>query len=114
MLLTRDGIKDIDKWRQAGIKLPDYDVEKITGKTKENPTWLHFGAGNIFRGFIALLQQNLLDKGLSKTGIIAVESYDYEIIEKIYVPYDNLSLLVIMHADGTLEVEVSRSNRKYK
>ncbi|EMT39417.1 Mannitol-1-phosphate/altronate dehydrogenase [Thermoanaerobacter thermohydrosulfuricus WC1] len=106
MLLTRDGIKDIDKWRHAGIKLPNYDVEKVAEKTKQNPTWLHFGAGNIFRGFIALLQQNLLDKGLSKTGIIAVESYDYEIIEKIYVPYDNLSLLVIMHADGTLEVEV--------
>ncbi|MDP9752114.1 hypothetical protein J2S24_002664, partial [Thermoanaerobacter pentosaceus] len=29
MLLTREGIKDIDKWRQAGIKLPNYDVEKI-------------------------------------------------------------------------------------
>lgn len=106
MLLTRESIRNIDKWRQAGIKLPNYDVEKVAEKTKENPTWLHFGAGNIFRGFISLLQQNLLDKGLSKTGIIAVESYDYEIIEKIYVPYDNLSMLVVMNLDGTLEIEV--------
>ncbi|WP_028991999.1 mannitol dehydrogenase family protein [Thermoanaerobacter thermocopriae] len=106
MLLTREGIKDIDRWRHAGIKLPNYDVEKIAEKTKQNPTWLHFGAGNIFRGFIALLQQDLLHKGLTETGIIAVESYDYEIIEKVYIPYDNLSLLVIMHADGTLETEV--------
>ncbi|HHW57213.1 MAG TPA: mannitol dehydrogenase family protein [Clostridia bacterium] len=106
MLLTRESIRDIDKWRQAGIKLPNYDVEKAAEETKENPTWLHFGAGNIFRGFISLLQQNLLDKGLSKTGIIAVESYDYEIIEKIYVPYDNLSMLVVMNLDGTLEIEV--------
>ncbi|EIV99565.1 mannitol dehydrogenase family protein [Thermoanaerobacter siderophilus] len=106
MLLTRESIRNIDKWRQAGIKLPNYDVEKAAEETKENPTWLHFGAGNIFRGFISLLQQNLLDKGLSKTGIIAVESYDYEIIEKIYVPYDNLSMLVVMNLDGTLEIEV--------
>ncbi|MGB9678434.1 MAG: mannitol dehydrogenase family protein [Thermoanaerobacteraceae bacterium] len=106
MLLTRESIRDIDKWRKAGIKLSNYDVEKVAEKTKENPIWLHFGAGNIFRGFIALLQQNLLDKGLIDKGIIAVESYDYEIIKKIYEPYDNLSMLVVLNIDGSLDIEV--------
>ena len=30
------------------------------------------------------------------TGIIVAEGYDYEIIEKIYKPHDDLSLLVIL------------------
>ncbi|MGB9809552.1 MAG: mannitol dehydrogenase family protein, partial [Caldanaerobacter sp.] len=106
MLLTREGIKDVEKWRSRGIKLPNYDVEEISRKTKENPIWLHFGAGNIFRGFIALLPQNLLNKGLIDKGIIAVESYDYEIIDRIYEPYDNLSMLVVLNIDGSLEIEV--------
>ncbi|ABY92381.1 MULTISPECIES: hypothetical protein [Thermoanaerobacter] len=48
MLLNKEGIKDINKWQQAGIKLPDFDVEKIAEQTKKYPTWVHFGAGNIF------------------------------------------------------------------
>ena len=32
--------------------------------------WVHFGAGNIFRGFIAALQQSLLNQGLA-TGALS-------------------------------------------
>lgn len=106
MKLKRDQLKDIKKWEGAGIKIPQFDVEEVIDRTMKKPTWIHFGAGNIFRGFIAMLQQTLLDKGLTDTGIIAVESYDFEVYEKIYVPYDNLGLRVIMNADGTLEKEV--------
>lgn len=106
MKLKLKEINNKENWHNIGIKLPNYNVEEVSRKTKENPIWLHFGAGNIFRGFIALLQQNLLDKGLIDKGIIAVESYDYEIIDRIYIPYDNLSMLVVMNIDGTLEIEV--------
>ncbi len=50
--------------------------------------------GQYFRGFIAALGQELLNQGASDRGIIAAETFDYDIIDKIYAPYDNLALLV--------------------
>lgn len=104
--LNKQDIKNKEAWKQAGIELPKFDYEKMAATTSENPTWIHFGAGNIFRGFIAVLQQTLLNTGKASTGIIAAEGYDYEIIDKIYAPHDNLSLLVIMNPDGSLEKKV--------
>jgi fructuronate reductase len=104
--LNKQDIKNTEAWNQAGIELPKFDYEKMEAATSENPTWIHFGAGNIFRGFIAVLQQTLLNTGKASTGIIAAEGYDYEIIDKIYAPHDNLSLLVIMNPDGSLEKKV--------
>nr|WP_176553532.1 mannitol dehydrogenase family protein [Moorella thermoacetica] len=109
MDLDKDSIKYKKAWQDAGIELPEFDYEKMVADTKENPTWVHFGAGNIFRGFIAMLQQKLLNLGKAKTGIVAVETFDFEIIDRIYVPYDNLSLLVIMNFDGTLDKKVVAS-----
>jgi fructuronate reductase len=106
MKLTKTGIKDSLPWELAGIALPKYDVDATAEKTLRRPAWVHFGAGNIFRGFIAGLQQSLLDAGLSETGIIAAETYDGEIIRKIYEPYGNLSLQVLMQPDGTLKKTV--------
>jgi Mannitol-1-phosphate/altronate dehydrogenases len=104
MLMLNKGIlKDSNIWAQAGIEALNYDYERMMSLTRENPTWVHFGAGNIFRGFIAMLQQTLLNKGKAETGIVAVEPYDYEIIEKVYNPCDNLGLLAVMNADGSLE-----------
>ncbi len=100
MKLTIEGIKERESWEQAGITLPTFDVKEMAAYTKENPVWIHFGAGNIFRGFIAVLQQTLLDAGLEKSGIVAVDAFDYDIIDKIYKPYDNLTLLVGLKANG--------------
>jgi Mannitol-1-phosphate/altronate dehydrogenases len=53
-----------------------------------------------------MLQQELLNTGKVESGIVAVEGYDYEIIDKIYSPHDDLSLLVIMKPDGSLDKKV--------
>lgn len=106
LILNKESIKDADLWKQAGIEGLNFNHERMSALTKENPTWVHFGAGNIFRGFIAMLQQSLLNSGMVDTGIIVVETYDNEIIEKIYAPYDNLGLLAIMNTDGSLDKKI--------
>ena len=35
------------EWEALGVKLPAFDHEAMTAKTKEHPVWVHFGAGNI-------------------------------------------------------------------
>jgi len=107
--LSVENLKNEKAWQDAGIETPKFDFSEMSAKTKENPTWVHFGAGNIFRGFTAALQQKLLDMKKADTGIIAVETFDFEIIDKIYAPNENLSLLVIMNPDGSLNKKVIAS-----
>ncbi|MBP5184037.1 MAG: mannitol dehydrogenase family protein, partial [Lachnospiraceae bacterium] len=95
-----------EKWTEKGYRLPGFDIEKMAAATKESPKWIHFGAGNIFRAFQANLAQRLLEGGIEDTGIVVVEGFDYEIIEKMYRPHDNLSLLVTLKADGKIEKNV--------
>ena len=38
------------EWEKLGVKLPAFDHAAMTAATKEHPIWVHFGAGNIFRG----------------------------------------------------------------
>jgi fructuronate reductase len=100
----------VSDWlNNSEVMKPKFDVSAMVGRTKDEPIWLHFGAGNIFRGYIASLQQKLLNAGLSDKGIIAAETYDEEIIEKIYKPYDNKTLNVILRGDGSTSKEVIAS-----
>ena len=103
LTLKKEELKDQAQWEEAGINPPQFDYQNLIDNTKENPEWVHFGAGNIFRAFIARLQQELLNEGEVETGIIAAEGFDYEIIDKVYKPADNLSLVVKMSADGNLD-----------
>lgn len=109
MILNRESLKNSELWDTAGISLPKFDIEAMRANTLRKPEWIHFGSGNIFRGFLAAVHQQLLEKGCAKTGIIAVEAYDYEIIGKIYKPNDELSLLVTLNADGSMDKKVIAS-----
>ena len=93
-------------WKANGYELPDYDREKVRSNTMANPTWLHFGAGNIFRGFPAAAMQDLLNSKTYDKGVIVAEGFDYEIIEKAYKPFDDLSLLVLLKSNGSIEKKV--------
>ena len=94
------------EWEAKGYELPTYDREQVKKKTVQAPTWIHFGAGNIFRAFPAEILQRLLNKGEYDTGIIVAESFDHEIITKVYKPYDSMSLSVVLKANGTIEKKV--------
>ena len=103
MFLSEAGLANKAEWTSKGYILPQYDREKVTAATKENPVWVHFGAGNIFRAFQAAVVQNLLNEGVLDTGLIAIEGFDYEIIEKSYRPHDNYSISVTLKADGSID-----------
>lgn len=98
-----------EAWERAGIKLPHFDYKKIKENTEVHPKWIHFGAGNIFRAFVARAYQELLNEGEEETGIIAVETFDGEVIEKIYEPYDHLALVALMNSDGSFDQTVVAS-----
>ncbi|MGN0243742.1 MAG: mannitol dehydrogenase family protein [Lachnospiraceae bacterium] len=106
MELSAKGLRNKQEWEAAGFRLPQYDREEVTAATKENPFWIHFGAGNIFRAFQASVVQNLLNDGVLDRGLIVAEGFDYEIIEKMNRPHDDYSILVTLKADGTVEKTV--------
>ena len=104
MELTRKSIQEQrEAFLQAGYRLPEFDYDKVKAATDAAPAWIHFGAGNIFRAFQCNVLQNLLNRGIADTGLIAVEGFDYEIIEKMYWPHDNLSILATLKADNTVD-----------
>ena len=109
MKLSYQGIQDKAAFEAAGVALPKYDWKQVAQYTKEHPVWVHFGAGNIFRGFIAGLQQRLLNQGIARSGIIAAETFDYDIIDKIYDPHDSMTLMVSLKPDGSTDKEVIAS-----
>ena len=108
MVLNNDALKD-SVWKEKGYFVPSYDREKMVAKTVAAPQWVHFGAGNIFRAFQANLAQRMLEEGYDTKGLTVVEGFDYEIIEKMYRPHDNLSILVTLKADGNVEKSVIAS-----
>ena len=105
MKLNNEGLKS-PEWKEKGYKNISYDREALKKNTYDAPIWVHFGAGNIFRGFPARLQEELVEKGLSDKGIIVGEGFDYQIISDIYDKYDNLTLLVTLKANGSIDKRI--------
>lgn len=109
MELSKKGLADKAAWEQAGYSLPKFDRDTVEKNTKENPVWIHFGAGNIFRAFQCNVVQNLLNEGVLDKGLIVAEGYDYEIIEKMNRPHDENTILVTLKADGSIAKTVVSS-----
>ncbi len=106
MKISLQGILDRKQWEEKGYSLPQYDIEKAAKAAKENPLWIHFGAGNLFRAFHAAIAQKMLNEGKMDKGILVAEGYDYEIIDKMYSSHDNLGIAVTLKADGTIDKKV--------
>ena len=58
MKLTLQGLQEKEQWKNAGIGLPSYDIEKVAEETKKNPVWVHFGAGKSLIAQFHFLQQS--------------------------------------------------------
>jgi fructuronate reductase len=88
--------------KSTDIEIPAFDRAKLIERTKLAPAWLHFGAGNIFRAYLARACQDLIEAGGYDRGIIAAEGYDYELIDMVFTPHDSLFILVTLKADGSV------------
>ena len=60
MRLTLEGLNDKKSWSDAGVKLPEYDIQEIKNNTKKCPVWVHFGIDNIFRICIGGIDNKLI------------------------------------------------------
>ena len=103
------GRYDAAEWEAKGYRIPKFDIQELREKTAKNPTWVHFGGGNIFRAFPAAILGDALNEGKYDRGVIMAETYDFEIVDKAYAPYGNLSLLVSLQSDGNIEKKVIAS-----
>ena len=108
-LCEREILQNQQEWLDKGYVLPKFDVPAVRAATKAAPEWIHFGAGNIFRAFVASFVQELLNDGILNTGIVVAEGYDYEIIDKAYRDYDDLCLSVTLKAAGDIDKTVVAS-----
>ncbi|MDR0485068.1 MAG: mannitol dehydrogenase family protein [Alphaproteobacteria bacterium] len=88
------------------VKLPTYNYKEMQKNTKENPKWIHFGGGNLYRCFHAKVMHDLLENHLENTGIVVVETFGKDLVKEYYQAYNNQSLSVVMKADGSLENEL--------
>ena len=106
MDLSKENLKNKEFWNSINVALPGYDIDKVIEKTTASPSWLHVGGGNIFRAFIARINQRLLNQGLTDTGIIVCGTMDYENFERVYKPFDNLTVICDLKSDGNTGYEI--------
>ena len=96
-------------WEAKGYRIPQFDIHALREKTAKEPTWVHFGGGNIFRAFPAAILNDALNAGQYDRGVIVAETFDFEVVDKAYKPYGNLALLVSLQSDGNIEKKVVAS-----
>lgn len=104
--LNYEGLKNQAAWESAGVRLPSFDPEALALERGSSPRWIHIGPGNLFRGYIAVLAQILIEEGELDTGVVVVSPTGPSTPASQYWPFDNLALQVKMYADGTLEKQV--------
>lgn len=100
---VRTWTEEQDDLQAAGIELPTFDVTAIKEAGKIAPHWIHFGGGNLYRGFHAEIAQKLVNENKMDAGVVVCETYDDSVITEAYQAYDNNFIQVVMHADGALD-----------
>lgn len=103
MVSIKSWEKNQDEMKAIGIELPQYDSAKVKANGQKNPVWLHFGGGNLYRGFHAEVAHELANKDKLAAGVIVCETFDKEVVTKAYQHYHNDILEVVMHEDGKLD-----------
>ena len=103
MITLKNWQESKDELVQLGVELPQFDVASLKAQGQKAPVWLHFGGGNLYRGFHAEVAQRLANSGDLSSGVVVCETFDNEVVEKAYRAFNNDFLEVVMHEDGTLD-----------
>nr|WP_295974624.1 mannitol dehydrogenase family protein [uncultured Bacillus sp.] len=103
MVSIKNWQESLIELKQQGIEVPNFDVNKLKENGKKHPVWLHFGGGNLYRGFHAEFAQRLANQGELTSGVVVCETFDNEVVEQAYHAYNNDFLQVVMHEDGALD-----------
>lgn len=107
--LLDDYQTEAEQFCRVGIDVPHFDQDAMIKQTAKEPVWVHFGGGNLFRCFHSIIAQRLLNSGALKSGVIVAETYDDEVIDRAYHPFNNRFLAVEMKSDGTFDKELVAS-----
>lgn len=97
---------DVEQLEAMGVSLPDFDVERTRRAGLEQPRWIHFGGGNLYRAFHAQVAQDVLEARGMDRGVVVVETFSPFTVDEVYRPYNSDILQVIMEEDGTLDERV--------
>lgn len=103
MVSIKNWQNSIEKFNEMQILLPCFDVKEVKQEGQQHPVWLHFGGGNLYRGFHAEIAQCLADQNELETGVVVCETFDEEVVEKAYHDYNNDILEIVMSGDGELK-----------
>ncbi|MFC6295183.1 mannitol dehydrogenase family protein [Lactiplantibacillus daoliensis] len=107
--LLADYVNNPKQFEDVGITVPKFDQEKASQAGRQQPVWVHFGGGNLFRCFHAAIAQRLLNTGALKAGVIVAETYDAAVINQMYQPYHNRFLRVVMTNEQPYDRELVAS-----
>ena len=108
MKLNNEGLKDRNSWLNKGYELPEFDRDEMIKNSEENPVWVHFGPGNIFHAFHAVIAQKALNNGDLKSGIICGEFYN-ENLAKVIKDTDRLCIHAEIKGDGHVDKRIVAS-----
>lgn len=89
-----------------GVRLPQANVEATRQAGIEQPRWIHFGGGNLYRAFHAQVAQDVIDAGGMDRGVVVVETFQPFTVDQVYRPYNCDILQVIMDEDGALDQRI--------
>lgn len=103
MISIKNWQESLTELKQRGIELPNFDVNKLKENGQKHPVWIHFGGGNLYRGFHAEIAQQLANQGELNSGVVVCETFDNEVVDQAYHAYNNDFLEVVMHENGTLD-----------
>lgn len=109
MELNDKGLREAKDFTEKGYIIADYNRGEMINRTIDNPEWIHFGSGNIFRAYMCNLSDKMLEQGLTQTGIIAVGGRDEEVNNKVFKRHNNLFVLATLKASGDIEKKIVKS-----
>lgn len=111
MKLNNEGIINTKEWLDKGYELPKFNRDEMISNTNNEPVWIHFGPGNIFHAYHAVIVQNALNNNDMKSGIVTGEFYNEKIAELVK-DVDNLCIHAEIKSDGKIDKRVVASVAK--